>query len=162
LQRHKIRSFVETGTYLGDTLAHLAQDDRISCFSIELDTKFYKSASHRFRNWANIRVFHGDSGDVLPVIMEELLGPTLFWLDGHYSGGITAKGEMDTPISKELQTILDSSNKDHVILIDDARCFDGTNDYPFLDELLAIVRSSSEYEIEVSADIIRLTPSKKT
>lgn len=158
LQRHQIRGFVETGTHLGDTLAHIAQDNRISCCSIELDMNLYESASVRFRNQANIRVFHGDSGEVLPAIIKELSGPTLFWLDGHYSGGVTAQGESDTPISKELLAILDSRIKGNVILIDDARCFDGTNDYPFLDELLAIVRRHSEYDIEVSADIIRLTP----
>lgn len=161
LERYQIREFIETGTHLGDTLACVAQDRRISCRSIELDMDMYRNADNRFRNWSNVRVFHGDSGEVLPVIMEDMPGPALFWLDGHYSGGDTAKGESDTPVSKELQAIIDSKIKEHVILIDDARCFNGTNGYPFLDELLMTVRRNSEYRIEVSADIIRLTPCKK-
>ena len=158
---HQLWGFVETGTHLGDTLAFIARDNRIRCCSIELDGELYRNAKDRFGNYSNVRVFHGDSGEVLPAIIEELSSPTLFWLDGHYSGGVTAKGESDTPVSKELRTILDSSVKDHVILIDDARCFDGTNGYPFLDQLLAVVRRQAEYEVEVSADIIRLTPRKK-
>lgn len=158
LRRYQLREFVETGTHLGDTLAHVAHDCSVSCRSIELDKTLYKRADHRFRNWPNVRLYQGDSGEVLPRIVEQLSGPVLFWLDGHYSGGITAKSGSDTPVSTELQAILDSSIKEHVILIDDARCFDGTNDYPFLEDLLATVRRNSGYRIEVSADIIRLTP----
>ena len=84
--------------------------------------------------------------------------PVLFWLDGHYSGGDTAKGELDTPVSVELDSILESPVKGHVILIDDARCFDATHDCPHLDILLETVRRKNTYHIEVSADIIRLTP----
>ena len=95
---------------------------------------------------------------VLPQILTTLHGPALFWLDGHYSGGVTEKGEADTPISIELQAILESGIKGHIVLIDDARCFDGTSDYPFIEDLLAVVRRNANYRIEISADIIRLTP----
>ncbi len=162
LERYQIREFIETGTYLGDTLAHIARNHSISCRSIELDQELYEIAKYRFRDWSNIEVYRGDSGQVLPAITRELRAPALFWLDGHYSGGVTAKGKADTPISNELQSILDSEIKQHVILIDDARCFNGSNGYPFLDEFLVTVRKNSEYQMEVSADIIRLTPSEKT
>lgn len=92
------------------------------------------------------------------MLLKEISKPTLFWLDGHYSSGITASAETHTPISAELQAILIHSVKEHVILIDDARCFNGTNDYPHLDELLRIIREEGSYSAEVSADIIRLTP----
>lgn len=101
---------------------------------------------------------HGDSACVLPELVRNLDHPVLFWLDGHYSGGTTAKGMMDSPISEELAAILGSPLKTHVILIDDARCFDGTHGYPYLDQLLEQVRASTDYQIEVSTDIIRLTP----
>lgn len=158
LRRYQLREFIETGTHLGDTLAHVAHDISISCHSIELDQDLYKRAEHRFSNWPNVRIYQGDSGEVLPRILAKLRGPALFWLDGHYSGGVTAKGGADTPISTELQAILDSGKRGHVVLIDDARCFDGTDDYPFLEDLMATVRRNSGYRIEVSADIIRLTP----
>lgn len=140
----------------------MANDRSVSCHSIELDQHLYRQAHNRFRNWLNVKTYQGDSGEVLPRILARLHCPALFWLDGHYSGGETAKGEADTPISIELQAILESRIKGHVVLIDDARCFDGTSDYPFIEDLLAIVRRDPNYRIEISADIIRLTPETTT
>lgn len=158
LGQYKLREFIETGTHLGDTLAYVARDKKIRCASIELALDFYQKASERFSAWQNVNVKHGDSGEVIPEIVQALEQPALFWLDGHYSGGETAKGEKDTPVSDELAAILGSPIKSHVILIDDARCFNGTDGYPHLGQLLETVRSSSNYKVEVSADIIRLTP----
>lgn len=142
LRRFDLHQFIETGTQLGDSLAYIAQNKAVKCTSIELADSYYRL---------------GDSGIALPEVVRTLRAPALFWLDGHYSGGITARGELDTPVSAELKSILDSPIKDHVILIDDARCFDGTNSYPHLDTLLNTVRENAAYHIEVSADIIRLT-----
>lgn len=158
LRRFGLTEFMETGTYLGDTLAYIARDKRVSCSSIELSGDYYRKAVERFRSWPNVCLYHGDSAEILPKIVSELRLPALFWLDGHYSGASTAKGSLDTPVSLELAAILDSPIKSHVILIDDARCFDGTNGYPHLDRLLETIRSRSGYKIEVSADIIRVTP----
>lgn len=46
----------------------------------------------------------------------------------------------------------------HVILIDDVRCFDGSLDYPYLDDFLAVIRAEGRYHLEVSTDILRMTP----
>lgn len=61
-------------------------------------------------------------------------------------------------LQPELDAILVSLVKGHAILIDDARCFDGTYSHPHLDQLLETVRRNNTYHIEVSTDIIRLTP----
>ena len=83
--------------------------------------------------------------------------PCLFWLDGHYSEGITAKGQLNTPILAELNHILNHSIKDHVILIDDARCFNGLDDYPTIDELKKIiVDKKPALQFSVADDIIRI------
>lgn len=161
LRRFDLAEFVETGTHLGDTLAYMARNKGVRCTSIELAEGFYRRAAERFRSWRNVSVLHGDSGVLLPDVVRHLNRPALFWLDGHYSGGATEQGATDTPISAELRILLDSPIKSHVILIDDARCFDGSHGYPHLDELLATVRMGSDYHIEVSADIIRLTPKQE-
>ena len=153
-----LKHFVETGTHLGDTLAYICHDATIEGISVELDDGYSKAAKDRFAAYQNVTVLHGDSGALMPSIIERLKYPALFWLDGHYSGADTAKGELETAASAELQAILQSPISGHVILIDDARCFDGSHDYPHLDELLTIVRASNRYHAEVSTDIIRITP----
>lgn len=158
LKRYGLTQFIETGTYLGDTLAYIARHKTVHATSIELDEVYFQAAMKRFRGYPNVTLLHGDSGILLPELMRKLQTPALFWLDGHYSGGDTGKGELDTPISAELAAILESPVKGHVILIDDVRCFDGTQDYPYLERLLETVRSKNIYHIEVSTDIIRLVP----
>ena len=158
LQRFDLHQFIETGTYHGDTLAYIAHDKAVKCTSIELADSYYRLAMQRFVSYTNVHLLQGDSGAVLPELVRTLRAPALFWIDGHYSGEITARGELDTPVSAELQAILNSPIKNHVILIDDARCFNGTNSYPHLNSLLNIVQENTTYHIEVSTDIIRLTP----
>lgn len=161
LKQFGINVFVESGTHVGDTLAFIAHDKAIKCVSLELSPKYHELAQFRFSTYSNVTLFLGDSANLLPEIVSNLREPALFWLDGHYSGSDTAKGKLHTPISKEMQAIFDSPIKNHVILIDDARCFDGSNTYPNLNELLDIVRRNSTYKVEISADIIRLTPPLK-
>ena len=90
--------------------------------------------------------------------MNEINGTAIFWLDGHYSGGITALGNKECPVLEELETIL-KSHIQHVILIDDARLFNGTNDYPTIDELKFIIsKSKFEYNIFIENDAIIILP----
>lgn len=158
LHKYALNKFIETGTHLGDTLAYMAHNENIQYTSIELADGYYQQAKGRFKSYANVESLHGDSGVLMPSVLSKLTTLALFWLDGHYSGGLTAQGECDTPVSAELQAILASSCKAHVILIDDVRCFDGSNGYPHLDDLLKTVREQSNYCAEVSTDIIRPTP----
>ena len=81
----------------------------------------------------------------------------IFWLDGHYSDGITAKGDLNTPILKELEAILSHNIKDHIILIDDARCFVGKDDYPTIEQLKNFVyKRNNNLKFEIEYDIIRI------
>ena len=157
LNRFSLEQFVETGTYLGDTLDYIAALG-IQCTSIELSRDLHEAACERFSWRKNVRLVQGDSAQRLPEILEEINEPALFWLDGHYSAGITARGGTHTPISAELRAILSHPIKRHVILIDDAHCFDGSSDYPHLDNLLGEIRETGIYGAEVSTDIIRLVP----
>ena len=133
-------TFVETGTYKGDTTNDASHIFK-SVFSIELDNVLFKNAVNRFRNRKNVLILNGDSGEELEKLLNEsnkINSNTLFWLDGHYSEGITAKGELVTPIVKELNSIkknMDSKNLNHTILIDDAHLFNGTDDYPTLEKM---------------------------
>lgn len=158
LQRFKHRFFVETGTHQGDTLALVAQDQRIQCTSIELSPFYAQKARARFRSYSNVEILEGDSGLLMPQVVKKLKEPALFWLDGHYSAGDTAKGSSNTPIIQELEAVLNSTIHGHVLLIDDIRLFNGTLGYPYLDTMLRNVRETSRFQIEISMDIARLTP----
>jgi hypothetical protein len=152
-----VSQFIETGTYYGNTLEYISKSN-VQCISIELSESLYRQACEKFKNYKNVRLVQGDSGKKIPELLTEITQPALFWLDGHYSSGVTAMGDLATPISAELEAILRHPVKQHVILIDDARCFNGCDGYPHLDDLLHVVREEGSYTAEVSADIVRLTP----
>lgn len=159
LEMYPVSTFIESGTYMGDTLDFISQSG-IDCISIELGEDLFNQACQRFSCRDNVRVVHGDSGELIGGILSELEQPALFWLDGHYSGGITAQGTIDTPISQELSAVLGHFIRSHVILIDDARLFDGTNGYPNIVELLRQLDQEEDYSWELSCDIIKITPRK--
>lgn len=153
-------TLVETGTYEGDMVkACLPSFSKI--YSIELDKTLFEKAVNTFRSKSNVKILNGDSGVKLPEILREVNNRCVFWLDGHYSAGITAKGELDTPIAKEIESIFNHNIPDHVILIDDARCFDGTNDYPQRDKFIEeLYNRKQNIKVEVYNDIIRITQDK--
>lgn len=157
-QKYHIDILVETGTFLGIMVE--AQKKRFKkIISIELGIELFEAAQIKFANDKHITIIQGDSGKVLPKILETIEMPAIFWLDGHYSEGITAQGDKDCPIFEELDAIFGSSNKlNHILLIDDARCFIGTGDYPTIENLTKYVKAKNEnYQVEVKHDVIRYT-----
>lgn len=152
--------FIETGTYHGDTVNFLKKYFK-KIISIELDEKLHQKAAARFKDWPNINVVKGDSSIVLAQVSRKINQPIIFWLDGHYSAGETAKGDLNTPIIKELETILEHPIKNHTILIDDARCYVGQNDYPTINFLESFIyKKNNKLNFEIKNDIIRITPIK--
>jgi hypothetical protein len=157
-QRCGARTLVETGTLMGDMIGAMARSFR-ELHSIELSDAYYAKAVARFAGKPHIHLHHGDSAVELPRIAAKLKERTLFWLDAHYSGASTARGDIDTPIVAELREIFRFNGLGHVMLVDDARCFDGTAGYPTIDEVRALVGSlNPAYAVEVAEDIIRITP----
>jgi hypothetical protein len=148
-------TLVETGTYRGDMVfAQLKKFKKI--YSIELDNWLYSEAKKRFKSFSHVNIVQGDSGKVLDEIIKELEAPAIFWLDGHYSGGITALGEKSTPIFEELKIIF-STKLAHALLIDDARLFTGNGEYPTIKELKTFIHQYCPNEdIKVSDDCIQV------
>jgi hypothetical protein len=132
--------WVETGTYLGATTKYLS-DLFPHVYSVEPEQKLYASAVKRFEG-QNVTLFNDVSENVFPSLLPQLSGNVNFWLDGHYSAGITFKGSKDCPVDDELAAIENNfSNFDELsILIDDVRCFLPTSedfsDYPSIDYLV--------------------------
>jgi hypothetical protein len=154
----RITTLVETGTYQGD-MVYAMRERFQKIVSIELAALYYERARRRFRSYPQVEIRYGDSGEELASVLKEISHPCLFWLDGHYSGGLTAKGDADTPVTKEVRAILGHKIKEHVVLVDDARCFDGTRDYPEIKEFREITRQiSDEHNFTVKHDVIRIYP----
>ena len=173
--KYDLKIFVETGTYLGDMVeAMRPYFDQI--YSIELSKIFYRRAKKRFGISTRIRLFKrakktrlnrrkkpqlilGDSGKELGNLIPYITQPCLFWLDGHNSGGNTAKGVKNTPVCDELNHILTIRHGRYVVLIDDARDFGTAPDYPTLDEIATLVqRAEMPHHITVKDNIIRIVP----
>ena len=153
---HNVPILIETGTFHGDTIyATMASFKKV--FSIELSDELYKLAVIRFKKDKKVTILHGDSGEVIEGLLKEITEKCLFWLDGHYSAGNTAKGDLNTPIIKELTHIFNHKVKGHVMLIDDARCFNGTDDYPTIESLKDFVKQyDPKLQFVVEDDIIRI------
>lgn len=157
-RRFQINTLIETGTYYGEMIVAM-RDTFSEIISIELSLPLYKRAEKKFRRYSHITIYQGDSIHILPKVIAGLKEPALFWLDGHYSAGITAKGEATTPILQELNAIFNLPIGDHVMLIDDARCFIGQDDYPRLDLLKqSVLEKRPEFIFDVGEDIIRIHP----
>ena len=134
-------SWVETGTYLGDTTALLSKHGQF-VYSIEPEPSLYTKAIERFQSSPNIKIVKGLSEEVFPNLLPKLSGNFNFWLDGHYSSGVTHKGPKDTPILDELASIaLHMKNFTNIsVMIDDIRCFNPTisefSTYPQLKQIV--------------------------
>ena len=146
---------IETGTFMGEMVeVQKRRFDKV--ISVELGEDLFKGAKEKFKKDQNVTIVQGDSGKVLPKILDSVSEPAIFWLDGHYSSGVTAKGDKECPIFEEIDAIFDSEKLNHALLIDDARCFVGEGDYPTIDELTGYIKNKNQdYQVEVKNDIIR-------
>ncbi|HUT42226.1 MAG TPA: hypothetical protein VM011_12915 [Gammaproteobacteria bacterium] len=156
-RRYHTPVMVETGTLFGDMIEAM-KDHFEELISIEISPELAKKAQQRFAGSGKIKVIENDSAVALKSIVPELEQPALFWLDGHYSGGNTGKGEKDTPIMDELESIYQSA-LDHVVLIDDARLFGIDKDYPSMEQLEEFIRKRRPNAIiTMKNDCIRIAP----
>lgn len=156
--KYKLKVFVETGTYRGETINAL-KNSFDSLYSIELSSDLYDKAKARFNRYPHIKIYNGDSKDILPQIVKQLDEPALFWLDAHYSGGVTAFSE--NPIIHEVTTII-KAKKEDVVVIDDLRLFGTDPDYPKYQELKDYVQKicNGAFVVEAGPDCILITPAK--
>ena len=84
----------------------------------------------------------------------QLTYPALFYLDAHYSGPGTGKGDIETPISAEIDLILQRAPAGSVVAIDDARCFGTEPDYPPLQDFLGALSRRGVADARVVNDAI--------
>jgi predicted O-methyltransferase YrrM len=111
---------VETGTYRGGgtrQLAHIFE----TVVTVELSPELHASASAAMADLPHVTALCGNSADVLPGLTDAG-APTLWFLDGHWSGGPTAGEDAECPVLEEIAA-LRPGRVDDCVLIDDARLF---------------------------------------
>jgi predicted O-methyltransferase YrrM len=111
-------AIIETGTYRGASTEFMSETSRVAVYSIDTNARHFGFAKMRLRKHRNVRLFLGDSRDVLLKFFEgEGHGYAdkrlLFYLDAHEGH----RGE-DHPLADELTTILLGASQ-AVIMIDD-------------------------------------------
>jgi hypothetical protein len=129
--------FIETGTYRGDTSKILSKRVH-QVVSVEIDKRLATLARERFGN-SNVEILEGDSAELMSSIVSRFKNQVcLYWLDGHYSSGVTGGEVKPVPVQRELEEILPFLKSSDLIIIDDIREFDGKN-YPSLDHLTSYI-----------------------
>jgi hypothetical protein len=153
LQKYGLDTLVETGTYTGDMVdALVGHAQRI--ISIELDEQLYLAARQRFAGESRVELLLGDSAALLPRVLKNINGRALFWLDGHYTAGVSGP-PADSPIVLEIEALLAEPPRGNVVLIDDARLFTGSDGYPTVDALRTLILNRRpDAHVSVSDDIV--------
>jgi predicted O-methyltransferase YrrM len=134
--------FVEAGTYKGATTAFFAKHaDEV--ISVELHDELFTEAERRFANRPNVKLIHGDSLESIPKAVAGCVAPPLVFLDGHFSGAGTAKGEVEEPAELTLEPLSRVSPPGTTVVVDDLRLFgSGLAGFPQLDEITRAARKA--------------------
>lgn len=162
----KLRRAVETGTFRGITARKLSRlfDEVVT---IELSPELHRAASGgALRDLSNVRALQGHSGERLREIVDATV-PTLFFLDGHWSGGPTSGADHECPILEEI-TAIGAGHPDDTIIVDDARLFASSpppphrpEQWPSLLEIIDAIRVvRPEHIITVVDDQIIAAPAR--
>ncbi|WP_295442891.1 class I SAM-dependent methyltransferase [uncultured Thiodictyon sp.] len=158
-----ITAFVETGTYLGETTrwasAHFRQ-----VFSIELSEALYRQAAINLSDLQNVTLMQGNSGTRLADALRLIQTPALFWLDGHYSFGVTAGEQHECPVLSELRAL--AGRGEDIVLIDDAHMFMSppkpphrAADWPLLPQIFDALRAiNPNYFMVVHENVVVAVP----
>jgi len=153
-------TFVEGGTYTGGT-ALLMSDFFHKVYTIEKSDDMYEIANKNIDARHNITLLKGDTREHLEKIVSEN-NNLLFWLDAHWSCGLTYGENDECPLIQELEIIF-AQQKNFAILIDDARQFLAPPpephkyyNWPSLKEIINVLPQG--FSITVFEDVIYLVP----
>jgi hypothetical protein len=157
-----IKSFVETGTYKGETTAWASRHFR-QVYTIENYRPTYDQTAAKYAHLHNVDFLYGHSASALPAVLQKLSGNSIFWLDAHWMGE-GSYGEADEcPVLNEIR-LLNESRDVHYIFIDDARLFLSPPplphvlaQWPTVGELIAELDKKRRYTI-IDDDVLISVP----
>jgi hypothetical protein len=156
---------IETGTYRCRGTRLLA-DVFPRVVTIEVAPQLARAAAASLASVPGIEVVGGSSADVMPGLIDAAQ-PTLYWLDGHWSGGETGGAGDECPVLAELAAIA-KGHADDCILVDDARLFLAPPPPPHLAEQWptyrevedAILAARPDHRVIVAHDVIVAVPAR--
>ncbi len=156
---------IETGTYRGGGTRRLAAIfPRV--VTVEISEELARAAAESLADRPGVEVRHGTSRVLLPTIVDSS-EPALYWLDGHWSGGVTGGKDEECPVLAELEAIA-TGHADDAILIDDARLFlapppapHDPAQWPDVSQLVeAIAAAKPGHRVLVAHDIVVAVPDR--
>ncbi len=161
-----LSTFVETGTFKGDTI-DIVKSYFKYIYSIELSPEYYEQAKEKFEEDIAVTILQGDSAEVIKNIMPKVQEQaTLYWLDAHWCVATNTAGEQSQcPLLAEIQAIK-QLNANSIIVIDDARLFLTTppkpheiTHWPSFDAVINALRQlSATHHLMVLNDCILFYP----
>lgn len=154
-KRTRSRCLIETGTYLGVTAARCASVfERV--LTIEISEELAKKATAYLKSYRNVEVIQGDGVQVLPQLCSRSdIREVVVFLDGHFSGGDTASGNVAEPALLELEILSRFRDKINGVVVDDFRLFGVETGFPTKSELVTTTESlfpSPIFEMKIHAD----------
>jgi len=125
---------VETGTFFGDGIERAFSAGFEKVFTCDINKEYVDSAINKFKD-KNLVAKHATSEEALPLFLNEIEEPSVFFLDGHFMPFDSAREDLGfgpttkldnykpCPLIEELNIIKNHHIKTHTILIDDIQDF---------------------------------------
>lgn len=122
LRSHLNPVFIESGTYQGGGVRLALEAGFREVHSIEIDAERFGACSDMFRKDSRVKLYLGDTLEILPRILRLVTERATIWLDAHALGANDPRpypGER-FPLRGELEILAQSTGRrDHTLLIDD-------------------------------------------
>lgn len=133
LKKYLNEVYLETGFYKGESLTNAINVGFKNIHSIEINEDFYNEGIQKFKKSglnSTVFLYNGTSRVLLKNILEKIDGKITFFLDAHdldyKNTNKSLYSEVDNcPIIEEIDIIKNHHIKNHTIIIDDIRVFDG-------------------------------------
>lgn len=163
---HGASVFIETGTMHGGTTKWASKHFE-TVHTIERAESLYNQHQAGLSAIKGVHPHLGDSREVLPGIIKELGSEkAVYWLDGHWAGGVTAGKDDECPVLDELANV--SNRTKDIILIDDARLFlcappepHNPDQWPTISEIIdALPKGEKRPFVQIVDDVIFIVPNE--
>ena len=128
-------------------------------WTVEADPFIHRAALGLFqgRGIVNVDAQLGDSRQFLALLDQQVCNDAVFFLDAHFSSGITSREYGTCPVVEEIAIIVDKAPA-ALVVVDDLREMNGSKGYPDLAEVLDSIPNSRRVEIAFDQLIIRGDP----